>query len=281
MFVPRGDVKEDIRFSVAGDVGGIELLHANYRGFELGSHTHEGYSISVSLHGGLVFDQRGSKHTAPSGVISAVEPGAMHNARGVEENWEFLNFLVPLGVARSAVAEISDSEKLPGFAQRVILDHEMARRLVLLHTRLQASQDPLARRSATVLTLTEFFRRHSTVRTSSMNGATPRHTVQRARELLQDSYGDRITLDELAICAGLSPFHFLRVFVQELGVTPHAYLNQIRVREAKRMLSAGAPCAQVALECGFCDQSHMTRAFKRVSGITPGQYQSAYRRACV
>jgi AraC-like DNA-binding protein len=94
--------------------------------------------------------------------------------------------------------------------------------------------------------------------------------------LLHDSYRERISLDQLAACAGLSPFHFLRVFVQDVGLTPHAYLNQIRVREARRKLSLGAPCAQVALDCGFCDQSHMVRAFKRSTGVTPGQYQNAH-----
>ena len=278
MSVPRGEVKEEIRFSVAGDVGGIELLFANFWGFEVSNHIHEGYSISVSLHGGLVFDQRGSKHTAPSGVISAVEPCEVHNARGVDHNWGFLNFMVPLEVAKSAAAEVSDSERLPGFAQRVIFDREMARRLVRLHTRLEGSQDHLARQSATVFTLTDFFRRHSTVRPNSTSGTTPRHTIQRARELLQDSYADRISLRELSTCAGLSPFHFLRVFVHQFGLTPHAYLNQIRVREAKRKLSSGAPCAQVALDCGFCDQSHLARVFKRSTGVTPSQYQSAHTR---
>jgi AraC-like DNA-binding protein len=211
----------------------------------------------------------------PSGVISSVEPCEVHNARGVDHNWGFLNFIVPLEVAESAAAEISDSEKLPGFAQRVIFDREMARRLVRLHARLEESKDHLARQSATVFTLTDFFRRHSTVRPST-SGATPRHTVQRARELLQDSYADRISLRELSTCAGLSPFHFLRVFVHQFGLTPHAYLNQIRVREAKRKLSSGAPCAQVALDCGFCDQSHLARVFKRSTGVTPSRYQSAH-----
>jgi AraC-like ligand binding domain len=149
MSVPRGEVKQEVRFSVAGDVGGIELLFANFWGFEVSNHIHEGYNISVSLHGGLVFDERGSKHTAPSGVISAVEPCEVHNARGIDHNWGFLNFIVPLEVAKSAAAEVSDSERLPGFAQRVIFDRQMARRLVRLHTRLEASQDHLARHSAT------------------------------------------------------------------------------------------------------------------------------------
>jgi len=276
MCVRRAEVKQGTRFRVARDVGGIELLHANYRRFELQNHTHEGYSISVTLDGGLEFDHRGSKHRAPSGVISAVEPGAIHNARGLSEEWSFVNFLVPVEIARNAVHQIPDRGALPGFAQRVIVDREMTQRLLQLHKRLETSEDTLGRQSDVVLTLTSFFRRHSTAAKNLAPEATPRVSVERARELLHDLYPDRVSLQHLSECAGLSPFHFLRVFVQEIGLTPHVYLNQIRVREAKRRLSLGTPSAQVALECGFCDQSHMVRAFRRVTGVTPGQYQSAH-----
>jgi AraC-like DNA-binding protein len=274
--VRRAEVKQGTRFRVARDVGGIELLHANYRRFELQNHTHEGYSISVTLQGGLEFDHRGSKHRAPSGVISAVEPGAIHNARGLSEKWSFVNFLVPVDIARNAVREISDRDALPGFAQRVIVDGEMTQQLLQLHQRLEISEDTLGRQSDVVLTLTSFFRRHSSAARNLVAEAAPRVSVDRARELLHASYADRVSLQQLSECAGLSPFHFLRVFEHAVGLTPHVYLNQIRVREAKRRLSLGTPSAQVALECGFCDQSHMVRAFRRVTGVTPGQYRSAH-----
>ncbi len=276
MFVARGEIRENIRFSVAGDVGGIELLSADFWGFEVSNHIHDGYNISVSLHGGLAFDQRGSTQTAQSGVISAVEPCEVHNARGLDHHWGFLNFIVPVDVVRSVAAEISDSDRLPGFARRIIPDCDMARRLVELHKLLESSGDLLARHSATVLTLTDFFRQHSTLQPNSTKAKDPGHSVRRASEMLHERYGDRISLRELSSCAGLSPFHFLRVFLRKTGLTPHAYLNQIRVREAKRRLSRGMSCAQVSLECGFCDQSHLARVFKRSTGVTPGQYQSAY-----
>jgi AraC-like DNA-binding protein len=274
--VRRGESTQDTRFRVAKDVGGIELLHANFRKFEVQNHTHEGYSISVTLQGGLEFDHRGSTHRAPSGVISAVEPGAIHNARGLSEEWSFVNFLVPVEIARSAVRDISERGTLPGFAQRVIVDREMTRRLLQLHRRLENSKDTLARQSDVVLTLATFFRRHSSASGRVSRETTVRAPVDRARELLHASYADRVSLQQLSACAGLSPFHFLRVFEQAVGFTPHAYLNQIRVREAQRRLSLGTPSAQVALDCGFCDQSHMVRAFRRVTGVTPGQYQNAH-----
>jgi AraC-like DNA-binding protein len=278
--MPCRDTEQDqTRFSVAEDVGGIELIYAKYRSYRVPPHIHDGYSIGVSLRGGLAFDHRGSKYTAPSGVISAIEPCQVHNAYAAgEHGWEFIAMLFPLDVVRSAVFEGAGADSLPCLPQRVIYDAESARRLIVLHYQLENSLDPLKRQSATVFTLTEFFRRHSTARRETSRLSCERDAVRRVRELLQDCYSERISLDLLSTHAALSPFYFLRVFRDEVGLTPHAYLNQIRIREAKRKLAAGVSPAQVALECGFYDQSHLARVFRGATGVTPGRYQSAFPR---
>jgi AraC-like DNA-binding protein len=60
-------------------------------------------------------------------------------------------------------------------------------------------------------------------------------------------------------------------------MTPHAYLRQVRVERAKEMLAAGLSISEVALAVGFFDQSHLTRYFKRILGLTPGTYATAIR----
>jgi AraC-like DNA-binding protein len=68
-----------------------------------------------------------------------------------------------------------------------------------------------------------------------------------------------------------------RVFKDGVGLTPHAYQDQLRVRLAKQLLAQQAPIAQAAVEAGFYDQAHLTRHFKRAVGITPGRYVAARR----
>ena len=75
----------------------------------------------------------------------------------------------------------------------------------------------------------------------------------------------------------MSPFALLRAFRAETGLPPHAYLNQIRVRLARRLLDDGLAPAVVAAEAGFADQAHLTRHFKRVVGVPPGAYQRERR----
>jgi len=84
-----------------------------------------------------------------------------------------------------------------------------------------------------------------------------------------------LTLDDLGALSGISKFHLLRSFRSEYGLTPHAYLLNLRVNAARQRLRGGAQPAQVALDCGFYDQSHLTRAFARCVGMTPAAYQKA------
>jgi AraC-like DNA-binding protein len=81
-----------------------------------------------------------------------------------------------------------------------------------------------------------------------------------------------VSLAELADLSGVSRFQLLRGFAREVGATPHAYLVQQRVRLARQFLAAGQPIVDAAINAGFADQSHMTRAFVRQFGVTPGRY---------
>uniref|UniRef100_UPI0012E1DA04 helix-turn-helix domain-containing protein n=1 Tax=Nonomuraea sp. SBT364 TaxID=1580530 RepID=UPI0012E1DA04 len=82
-------------------------------------------------------------------------------------------------------------------------------------------------------------------------------------------------LRELAAAVGATPFALVRAFRLAYGLPPHAYLTQLRVRRARELLARGTPPAEAALAAGFCDQSHLSRHFRRIVGTTPGAYQRA------
>lgn len=99
--------------------------------------------------------------------------------------------------------------------------------------------------------------------------------LQRVVAYIRDESCQDLTLDGLAQQVGFSPHHFGRLFRQATGESPHQFVLRERLARARRLLEAKeVRLAQVAVECGFADQSSFTRAFKRVLGVTP----SAYRR---
>jgi AraC family transcriptional regulator len=87
-----------------------------------------------------------------------------------------------------------------------------------------------------------------------------------------------ITVTELANVACLSIFHFTRAFAGAMGVPPHHYVSRRRLENAKAMIAGGrASLHEIALDCQFSSQSSFTRAFRRVTGMTPGEYRRAFR----
>lgn len=164
----------------------------------------------------------------------------------------------------------------PFFRAPVIKDPQLVQQFVHLHTHLEAGVTVLERESYWLAFLTQLIARHGDAR-HSLSTRQPKADyglLQQALDYLETKYAANVTLDDLAAQTHLSPYHLLRLFKATYGLPPHAYLTQLRVQRAKRLLLAGQPIATVALDVGFVDQSHLTRHFKRIVGVPPGQYVS-------
>jgi AraC-like DNA-binding protein len=85
-----------------------------------------------------------------------------------------------------------------------------------------------------------------------------------------------LTISEIAVAANVHPVHLARVFRQNYGCTIADYIRQLRVEFACNRLSASnEPLADIALSCGFSDQSHFSKAFKKIMNLTPNKYRTS------
>ncbi|HEX4407143.1 MAG TPA: AraC family transcriptional regulator [Xanthobacteraceae bacterium] len=110
-----------------------------------------------------------------------------------------------------------------------------------------------------------------------VGGLTPR-SLNRVRGYIESHLADPVGLEALADITGLSRCYFARAFKRSVGMPPHHYLMQRRLECAKKLLAdTEMPLAQVALESGFSDQSHFSRRFRQVIGITPRSYRRSER----
>lgn len=99
---------------------------------------------------------------------------------------------------------------------------------------------------------------------------------RRAKDIMRTRLASNLTIADVAAECKLTPSHFARSFRRSTGVAPHEFLSQLRIDEAKRMmLSTRLPLADVALICGFGDQSYFTRVFSRSVGASPGAWRKA------
>jgi AraC-like DNA-binding protein len=101
----------------------------------------------------------------------------------------------------------------------------------------------------------------------------------RARDFLSADPCTDVSLDELARHAGANKYVLLRAFRRKYGLTPHAYRVRLRVQLARDLIGARMPLADVASTLGYADQSHLGRHFKRIVGMTPGEYARLLIRA--
>lgn len=99
-----------------------------------------------------------------------------------------------------------------------------------------------------------------------------------AKELIEHTMFENLPLDRIASEVGLSSYSLIRAFHKTFGTSPHAWRMKARVRAAASELQLRRmPLAQIAVSCGFSDQSHLSRTFKRIYGITPGRYRLMHK----
>jgi AraC-like DNA-binding protein len=98
--------------------------------------------------------------------------------------------------------------------------------------------------------------------------------IRRAIERLEDDFIENISVTDLADHARLSIDHFARIFRKVTGTTPHQYLLRVRLSHARKLMQGAQAIGldEVALNCGFCDQAHFGRHFRRYFGITPAAF---------
>ena len=263
--------RESARFSFAPDFAGMELLTARYFAHRFTPHVHDTYAIAVIERGVEHFRCGRGRYDAPAGTVAVVPPGEVHDGqRGCDAGWSYRVFYPQPELLGELMAELRDGDaRLPVFSQVVFDDAALFAALRGLHAALIASSDPLQRGCAWREAMTPLLR-HAGVG----EPATGREVgaVRVVQELLRADADAALTLDDLAREVGLSPWHLNRVFSRTVGLPPHAWRNQWRLAQAKRLLHGGMGPAETAASLGFADQSHLHRLFKRAFGVTPGGY---------
>lgn len=253
----------------------LESLTATYITHAFGRHTHEGFAIGVIERGAETFYYRGAMHIAPAGSVVVVSPDELHTGQAAVDNGWSYRMMYPTAdlLARIASELAGNPRGIPYFDVPVYYDEVVFNALRSAHIALEQSHSALERESCLMHALALLVRRHAEDRPSLAKSGLAHNALRQAQDYLRANYADDISLEQLAQVVYLSPFHLSRLFREQLGLPPHTYLNQIRVNRAKTLLNTGLSLTEVAHTVGFADQSHLTKAFKRVVGVPPGQYR--------
>ena len=271
------DSGEQTRFWRSRELGGVELLNAHYVEQRFSPHVHDSFVLAVIEQGAHRFRHLGCEHVASCGGMILINPDEVHScSRAGDAGWHYRAFYPQLDQVKGALAELHlDVAGQPGFSSSVLEDVQLHQMFSRLHRLLEGPASALQQQTAWREAILLLFQRHARIPQAPLPGREPQ-AVARAKELLHGRMAEPPSLEQLAAAVNLSPFHFARVFRRATGLPPHAWLQQRRLEQARALLQGGCTPLSVAMQLGFADQSHLTRQFKRVYGVGPGEY----RRAC-
>jgi AraC-like DNA-binding protein len=270
-------VSEFARYFRPQGIPGVEALHARFVTHAYTPHSHPTWTVAVVHEGAARFEVDTTRQRADRGELFVLEPEAVHTGMAaVPEGWAYeVLYLEP----ELLHAWEERDAPAPRAARWVVFrDPALHRSLLAMHAVLRTGPGGLELEEA-VLTAVDALRPHLRPAADTPWRTRPEHAaVRRARAHLRERWNEPVALAELSAVAGLSRFELIRRFRQQTGLTPHAFQTNVRIANARAMLRAGGSPARVAADCGFADQSHLTRTFKRTVGVPPGRFAIAERK---
>ncbi|MFI9586175.1 AraC family transcriptional regulator [Streptomyces sp. NPDC052236] len=245
--------------------GVVEVLHAHFTEHAYPMHVHDAWTLLIVDDGAVRYDLDRHARGAPRDTVSLLPPQVPHNGSAATPHG-FHKRVLYLDMTQLDASYIGPAVDGPDLTEPLLRT-----RVAQLHTALARRGEEFEAQSRLAL-ISERLR--ARLRPSpALAGAGPdRGVAQSLRDLLDERLREGIALHEAARLIHAHPAHLVRAFSGAFGIAPHQYLMSRRVDLARRLLLDGQPPGEVASAAGFYDQSHLSRHFKRVVGITPGRY---------
>ena len=263
------DLKQD-------NESGIETIRAHFEGHAYDPHWHDSYLVGITEQGVQQFHCRRKRHLSTPGRIFLLEPGEIHDGDApAPEGFTYLTLYVdPKWLDRElrSLFEHTPAACEISFADTQADDARLAAATANAFQTLHGAEMRIVRQTA-LDDLLSNLTRHMRWRTRVSPDPRLPLVAQTARDFLHSHLYQDIGLDDLAQVTGVDRFRLTRAFKAAFGIAPHAYLIQLRLARARRLLAGGQSPVEVAAALGFADQSHLGRWFQRAYRMTPANYR--------
>jgi len=275
----RLDRQNRAKFWCDRKILGLGLLHAAFTSHDYGPHTHEAFVIAATEAGGAHIKSRNATEPVSPGTLFVSNPEeAQSSWMGDSECWRYRSIYLG-SPAITSITQALSVETLPCFGHSLIGDGDLITNFLRLHVALEDGEDDERTHELLIGVLGKLFRRHGSDGRRIAAGPRDLALARQIVDVMRARCTEKLHLADLASRFGLTIFQMIGLFKRTVGMTPHVFLIRLRLNLACRCLRRDLPLAEAALEAGFCDQSALTKYFKRCYGITPLQYATAVRAA--
>lgn len=260
--------------------GGLELLRASCFDHSYPAHFHDEFVIAAFSRGAQRHRVLRREGVAEAGTLMIIHPGEVHAAEAAarDRGWDYCAFYPSAEFLETITDDVLGGHGQLDFGRDVIRqDVEATQHLLRAHAIVTNTPDRMEKECAVFEAFGSIIARYGQRPRRGCAAAAVRADIRRSTDYLEAHYREPVAVREVATVAGLSDYHFMRVFRAATGLPVHRYLTQIRLNRAKTLLSRGIGSAETALSVGLFDQSHLIRHFRRHFGVTPHEYATACR----
>lgn len=236
-------------------------------------HSHEEYSLGIVKEGETSFCYDGRISSLSANDIVFLPPALIHSCNPVNtDRWKFKMLFIEKEWLRSSLE--GSGLELDSAAIRYAQGQPLSSSIIdKLMANLTERASPLEKEEF-ILSLVQHVMENKKTCLYPFS-EMPMLRLKQIREYINDSFLEKITLDDLENISGLKKLAVIKGFKDVFTIPPHAYQTLLRVNYAKKELKKGRPLLEVALESGFYDQSHFIKVFKSHVGLTPHRYKSS------
>ena len=264
------------RFLQVKDFPGLELYQTENSSRGAHRHVHFVHSIGIVDAGRKIHVTKNGSFDVGKGNVFVVQADESHGSRlSPGENYSSRCIRLSPELMSEFICEVTDGLQTNYYCPNPVVDDaELAQLVLRLHYVLQQETDLLEKQTCLMEVLSLLIARHTSgMRVADMDvNRNDKKAVLEVCRYLQDCFRENVSLETLSKISGLNLYYLCRAFTRSVGVSPHAYLTQVRLNHAKRLLASGEIPVEVAYETGFFDQSHFHKAFKKKFGLTPRQF---------
>lgn len=238
----------------------LRFLRARFINHAFVPHSHDYCVIGIVEDGAQRFNHFQQRHITLPGQLIIINPGDVHTGESaVPEGFHYRALYPTAALLENVAAQLRHQHiGLPSFPEVRVYDPYLHRQLRKLHRDSEQAMSALELEERFVDFLGELIARHAIDSGDVPEYRAARQEIQAVRDYMEAHFATDISLTDLSELVNISPYHLARLFRREMGIPPHRYLENIRIRHAQHLLDEDLAIADVAYATGFSSQSHLS-----------------------